>query len=92
MPERSKGADCKSAGRTPSVVQTHPLPPLILLLVEVHAMAKKTKGNKALVTLKCSVCGTRNYYRFKNRQKKYKLDSNKFCPKCRKHTEHKESK
>lgn len=32
-------------------------------------MAKKTKGNKVLVTLKCSECGTRNYYRFKNRQK-----------------------
>ncbi|WP_292589255.1 50S ribosomal protein L33 [Mesotoga sp. UBA5557] len=55
-------------------------------------MAKKTKGNKVLVTLKCSECGTRNYYRFKNRQKKYKLDASKYCPKCRKHTEHKESK
>ncbi|PNQ05903.1 50S ribosomal protein L33 [Mesotoga sp. SC_NapDC3] len=55
-------------------------------------MAKKTKGNKVLVTLKCPECGTRNYYRFKNRQKKYKLDTSKYCPKCRKHTEHKESK
>ncbi len=53
-------------------------------------MAKKAV--KTLVNLKCSECGTRNFYRFKNRQKKFKLDSNKYCPKCRKHTPHKESK
>ncbi len=91
MPERSKGADCKSAGGTPSVVQTHPLPPLILLLLRCKQWQRKLREIR-FGTLKCSVCGTRNYYRFKNRQKKYKLDSNKFCPKCRKHTEHKESK
>lgn len=53
-------------------------------------MAKKK--DKILVTLKCSDCGRKNYYRFKSRQKKFKLDSNKYCKKCRKHTAHKEAK
>ncbi|MFO7883084.1 MAG: 50S ribosomal protein L33 [Kosmotogaceae bacterium] len=55
-------------------------------------MAKKTRSNKVVVTLKCTECGIRNYYRLKNKRKDYKLDSKKYCPRCRKHTLHKESK
>ncbi|MDO7975688.1 50S ribosomal protein L33 [Oceanotoga sp. DSM 15011] len=43
-------------------------------------------------SLKCSECGTRNYYKKKNRNFKEKIELKKFCPKCRKHTLHTESK
>lgn len=46
-----------------------------------------------LTTLKCSECGTRNFYTFKNKKKiQEKLELKKHCPKCRKHTVHNEGK
>ncbi len=51
----------------------------------------KTQEN--LIGLKCSVCNSRNYYSRKNKKTiKEKLELNKFCKKCRKHTPHKEIK
>ncbi|BBE32128.1 50S ribosomal protein L33 [Tepiditoga spiralis] len=43
-------------------------------------------------SLKCTECGTRNYYKVKNRNVKEKFEMKKYCPKCNKHTLHKESK
>ena len=41
----------------------------------------------------CSVCRERNYSTSKNKRKQQdKLELSKFCPRCRKHTNHKETK
>lgn len=49
--------------------------------------------NRVLVTLKCSECKEANYRLEKNTKNTTdKLVLNKYCPKCRKTTEHKESK
>ncbi|MBN2017719.1 MAG: 50S ribosomal protein L33 [Candidatus Cloacimonetes bacterium] len=45
------------------------------------------------IKLSCSECKSRNYVTMKNKQKHPdKLETKKFCPVCRKHTLHKESK
>jgi len=42
--------------------------------------------------LVCTVCGKRNYVTTKNKiENKEKVVLNKYCNKCRKHTEHKEN-
>lgn len=54
-------------------------------------MAKKAK--KADVPLACSECKERNYYTPKSKAiEKNKLELKKYCPRCRKHTVHKEVK
>jgi len=48
-----------------------------------------------IVTLECEVCGERNYTTNKTKkmqQQRLKLSLKKYCPKCRKHTLHKEVK
>ncbi len=46
-----------------------------------------------LVKLKCSECGNINYWSKRNKKKiKEKLELKKYCPKCKKHTIHKEIK
>ena len=41
----------------------------------------------------CTVCKNRNYTSMKNKKKNPdKLERKKFCPTCRKHTIHKETK
>lgn len=56
-----------------------------------NIMATKTKEN--LVKLRCSECKEINYYTSRNKKKiKEKLELNKFCNTCRKHTDHKELK
>lgn len=55
-------------------------------------MAKKGEKREN-ITLKCTVCGEQNYRTPKNKQNDpERLELNKFCSKCRKHTTHKESK
>jgi len=45
------------------------------------------------VTLRCSECKQRNYNTFKNKKNTTeKLELNKYCPFCRKHTLHQETK
>ncbi|MDO8515288.1 MAG: 50S ribosomal protein L33 [bacterium] len=40
----------------------------------------------------CPVCGRRNYVTSKNKiENKEKIILKKYCPKCKKHTEHKEN-
>lgn len=61
------------------------------LLKEVPRMAKA--GNRVKITLRCSECKQRNYNTNKNkRNTTEKLELNKFCPFCRKHTVHNETK
>jgi len=48
---------------------------------------------RVLVTLACSECKRRNYTSTKNKKRTTdKLSLRKFCPSCRTHTTHKESK
>ena len=51
------------------------------------------RGSRALCQLECSTCKRRNYATNKNkRTTPDKLAFSKYCPFCRKHTEHKETK
>jgi large subunit ribosomal protein L33 len=48
---------------------------------------------KRKITLACNDCQERNYQTVKNQQvHRERLEMNKFCPKCRTHTLHKETK
>ena len=52
-------------------------------------MAKKTK--RIIMQLECSVCKERNYTTSKSTiNQKGKISLNKYCSRCKKHTEHKE--
>jgi len=53
-------------------------------------MAKK--DSRIIVALKCVVCKNKNYTTYKNKNLQKKLENRKFCPVCRKHTNHKETK
>jgi large subunit ribosomal protein L33 len=45
------------------------------------------------VTLECTESGDRNYLTTKNKQKQPdRLEMKKYCPKCRRHTLHRETK
>ena len=49
--------------------------------------------NRNYVTLVCSECKEENYRVEKNvRNTTDRLEINKYCPRCRKHTTHKEKK
>ena len=51
------------------------------------------KGNRSIISLECSVCHERNYSTTKNKKKTTeRLELSKYCPSCRKHTAHKETK
>ncbi len=46
-----------------------------------------------IIILACTECKRRNYNTTKNKKKTTeRLELNKFCPYCRKHTAHRESK
>jgi len=54
-------------------------------------MAKKT--SRSIVTLACTQCQERNYTSSKNkRNDPGRLELSKFCPRCRCHTLHRETK
>jgi large subunit ribosomal protein L33 len=53
-------------------------------------MAKKEQ--RILIALVCRVCKSQNYITSKNKlNQKEKLVLKKYCKKCKKHTEHKET-
>jgi large subunit ribosomal protein L33 len=56
-------------------------------------MATKTKERRTFITLACSVCKERNYTTEKNRDNdKERLELNKYCRRCRRHTPHRETR
>ena len=56
-------------------------------------MAKKKGEARVIITLACNECKERNYTTTKNRKKtSERLELNKYCPRCRVHTPHKETK
>ncbi|MCC7290013.1 50S ribosomal protein L33 [bacterium] len=50
------------------------------------------KVKKNIVALKCEVCKSKNYTMFKTKNVKEKIEKNKYCGTCKKHTTHKETK
>lgn len=56
-------------------------------------MAKKKNQINERITLACEVCKERNYATTKNKKNNPdRMFLNKFCPKCKKTTPHKETK
>lgn len=54
-------------------------------------MAKKE--NRITITLACTECKERNYTTQKNRKNdQARLELNKYCPRCRNHRLHRETK
>jgi len=54
-------------------------------------MAKK--ADRILITLACNDCKERNYHSEKNkRNDPERIGLQKYCARCRKHTEHRETK
>ena len=50
-------------------------------------------GNRERITLQCTVCKNQSYRTQKNKKNTTeRLELNKYCPKCRKTTKHKEKK
>jgi len=48
---------------------------------------------REIISMACSVCKSRSYATMKNKKNDPdRLELNKFCPVCRKHTPHKEVK
>jgi large subunit ribosomal protein L33 len=55
-------------------------------------MAKK-KADRMVITLECTVCRERNYTSEKNRRNDPgRLELKKFCPRCRTHALHRETR
>ena len=55
-------------------------------------MAKKSEA-RVLISLACTVCQNRNYSSEKNkRNDAQRLELKRYCPHCRKHTPHRETK
>jgi large subunit ribosomal protein L33 len=42
--------------------------------------------------LSCTKCDNRNYHYVRGRRREKKIEMNKFCKTCKKHTPHKETK
>ena len=61
------------------------------IVKEVPQMAKA--GARVKITLRCNECKQRNYNTMKNKKNTPdRLEMNKYCPFCRKHTVHSETK
>jgi large subunit ribosomal protein L33 len=56
-------------------------------------VASKSSDVRPKITLACVVCKERNYITKKNRRNDPdRMELKKFCPRCRKHTEHRETR
>ena len=56
-------------------------------------MASKSQDVRPKITLACSECKERNYITKKNRRNTPdRLELNKFCPRCKKSTQHRETR
>ncbi|MDO5697822.1 MAG: 50S ribosomal protein L33 [Dermatophilus congolensis] len=56
-------------------------------------MASKSTDIRPKITMACAECKDRNYITKKNkRNDPDRIELSKYCPKCRKHTAHKETR
>jgi len=66
---------------------------LSFTLLEDSGMAAKGKENRVLVTLACVECKSRNYITEKNKKNDpERMELRKYCPRCREHRQHRETK
>ena len=74
-------------GRDPALAERKPIDAIFgLSPIKSHPM-------RTIVTLECTTCKERNYSTTRNKKKTQdKLARSKFCPRCRKHSAHKEAK
>ena len=49
-------------------------------------------GSRVQVSLVCSECESRNYRTTRKLEQKGRIEVKKYCPKCDRHTVHKETK
>lgn len=49
-------------------------------------------GDRVITILSCTECKNKNYHFAHGKKRQYKIAIKKFCPTCKKHTPHKESK
>ena len=62
-------------------------------ILEVNEMASKSADIRPGITLACTECKERNYITTKNRRNTPdRLELSKFCPRCGKHTLHRETR
>ena len=77
---------CPHDGR-PTNTQDSPL------TKKVCTVAKKSLDVRPKITLACTECKERNYITKKNRRNDpERLDLAKFCPRCKHHTTHRETR
>ncbi len=53
---------------------------------------KAREGGRTQVSLACTECESRNYKTTRKPEREGQLSLKKFCPKCNRHTLHKETK
>ncbi len=62
-------------------------------LAKDRPMAKKSKADRIVITMECTTCRERNYTSEKNRRNDTaRLELRKYCPRCRTHVVHRETK
>jgi large subunit ribosomal protein L33 len=62
-------------------------------MLEAFAMAAKGKENRIIITLACTECKSRNYVTTKNKKNDpERMELRKYCPRCREHRPHRETK
>ncbi|MCS7184540.1 MAG: 50S ribosomal protein L33 [bacterium] len=49
-------------------------------------------AERFIYALSCEVCKSRNYYYSRGKKKEKKVELMKYCPKCRKHVKHIQTK
>jgi large subunit ribosomal protein L33 len=85
VPERSSAAASGSA----TLAGPAPTPGFR----KARAVAARTTDIRPKITLACQECKERNYITKKNRRNDPdRLELKKFCPRCRRHTAHKETR
>jgi large subunit ribosomal protein L33 len=73
----------------PSVRVEGPWPPAS----SSRSSSRQDRAMRDIITLACSDCKRRNYNSTRNKKKTTdKLEQKKYCPSCRVHTLHKETK
>ena len=79
--------------RVPPPLQRHPLWDPAAPDQKDSLVASKTSDVRPKITLACTECKERNYITKKNRRNDPdRMELSKFCPRCRKHTPHRETR
>jgi len=50
------------------------------------------KVKRNIISFKCEYCSEKNYTKYKTKNITEKIVQSKYCKRCKKHTEHKETK